>query len=221
MTGQTVAEGGGTFRDAFDGSLERPTKPLKIAMFLALGAFAAVAAIYLMFVFVPQNGFPAIRDWWAGLGTRSLRGESAAFSSIVMGAVATIVVALFAAFTLTEAIADLRKERPLRSLGRELVVIRELTQDGVGYREGDIKTVHVPWAQVQELRSMDLPAFEGKLFFVIELKSPIHERGRLVFWDGQDSWTSIAGRLRERLAAYRAARSRGDKIGVGSDDKLS
>ena len=82
MTGQTVAEGGETFRDAFDGSLRRPTKPLTIAMFLALGAFAAVAAIYLMFVFVPQNGFPAIRDWWAGLGTRSLRGESAAFSSI-------------------------------------------------------------------------------------------------------------------------------------------
>lgn len=207
MTGQTVAEGGGTFRDAFDGSLERPTKPLKIAMFLAFGAFAAVAAIYLIFVFVPQNGLPAIREWWAGLGTRSLRGESAAFSSIVMGAVATIVVALFAAFTLTEAIADLRKERPLRSLGRELVVIRELTQDGVGYREGDIKTVHVPWAQVQELRSMDLPAFEGKLFFVIELKSPIHERGRLVFWDGQDRYNSIAGRLRERLATYRAAQA--------------
>ncbi|BAU89025.1 hypothetical protein [Methylorubrum populi] len=207
MTEQTVAEGGGTFRDAFGGSLKRPTKPLKIAMFVAIGAFAAVAAMYLMFVFVPQNGLPAIRDWWAGLGTRSLRGESAAFSSIVMGAVATIVVASFATFTLTEAIADLRKERPLRSLGRELVVIRELTEEGVGYREGDIRTVHVPWVQVQELRSMDLPAFEGRLFFVIELKSPIHERGRLVFWDGQDRHNSIAGRLRERLAAYRAAQA--------------
>ena len=207
MSEQSAPATGETFRDAFDGSLRRPTKPLKIAMFLALGAFAAVAAIYLIFVFVPQNGFPAIREWWAGLGTRSLRGESAAFSSIVMGAVATIVVALFAAFTLTEGIADLRKERPLRILGRDLVVIRELTEEGVGYREGDIRTVHVPWAQVQELRSMDLPAFEGRLFFVVELKSPIHERGRLVFWDGQDRHNSIAGRLRERLATCRAAQA--------------
>lgn len=41
------------------------------------------------------------------------------------------------------------------------------------------------------------------------LKSPIHERGRLVFWDGQDRQNSIAGRLRERLAAYRAAHAAG------------
>ena len=45
------------------------------------------------------------------------------------------------------------------------------------------------------------------VFFVIELKSPIHERGRLVFWDGQDRHNSIAGRLRERLATYRAAQA--------------
>lgn len=39
------------------------------------------------------------------------------------------------------------------------------------------------------------------------LKSPIHERGRLVFRGGQDRWNSIAGRIRERLAAYRAAQA--------------
>lgn len=66
--------------------------------------------------------------------------------------------------TLQDAIADLRNETPLRRLGRELVVIRELIEKGVSYREGEITTVHVPWAQVQELRSMYLPAFEDKLF---------------------------------------------------------
>lgn len=39
------------------------------------------------------------------------------------------------------------------------------------------------------------------------LKSPIHERGRLVLRGGQDRWNRIAGRLRERLAAYRAAQA--------------
>jgi hypothetical protein len=221
MSEQSAPATGETFRDAFDGSLKRPSKPLKFAIFFALGTFATVVAIYVIFVFVPENGFPTIRKWWAGLGTRSLREELVAFGPIPMGTLVTIAIAGFAFGTLQEAIAALRDERPLRSLGRDLVVIRELTEEGVGYREGDITTVHVPWAQVQELRSMDLPAFEGKLFFVIELKSPIHERGRLVFWDGQDRYNSIAGRLRERLGAYRAARSNGDKTGVGSDEKPS
>ena len=220
MTGPTATESGQTFKDAFGGSLKRPTNPLKIGIFLALGAFGTVFAIYVIFVFVPESGFPAVRQWWARLGTLPWWDEYQASFQILMGTFATFLITVFPVTMLGEAIVDIRNEMPLRRIGQELVVIRELTEQGVGYRERDT-TVYVPWAQIQELRSMDLPALEGKLFFVVELKSPIHERGRLVFWDGQDYWTSIAGRLRERLAAYRAARSRGDKIGVGLDDKLS
>jgi hypothetical protein len=207
MTEPAAEKNGQTFRDTFEGSLTRPTTPLTFAWRLALSLLATIMVIFIFVEFVPDIMFSALRDWWAGVGTRSGLGELNAVFSLAWGPVVTTVLALFAVFTLAEVIADLRKEAPLRRLDRDLVVIRELTQDGVGYREGDITTVHVPWSQVQELRSMDLPSFEGKLFFVVELKSPIHDRGRLVFWDGQDRYNSIAGRLRERLATYRAAQA--------------
>ena len=58
MTGQTVAEGGETFRDAFDGSLRRPTTPLKSAMFWNVRATPS-CAISLGFEDPahPANGF--------------------------------------------------------------------------------------------------------------------------------------------------------------------
>lgn len=67
MTGQMTMEGE-TFRDAFEGSLKRPTKPLQITIRLVLGIFATVLAIWIVLAFVPETGSQRSANGGSGWG---------------------------------------------------------------------------------------------------------------------------------------------------------
>lgn len=205
MTDQVAVPAGETYRVPFDGSLQRPRPLIWHVLQTAFGLAVSALAVWMIVGLVPL--FPgAVRTWWSAVGSRSFGGEvSAFFNFVTVDVVVPLIITVVGFGALWDEVASFIDEAPLRRVGDELVAIRELTRDGIGYREGETVTVTVPWSQVRDLRSMDVPPYLGKVFFVVELESPIHGRSRLVFWDGQDRHGSIAGSIRERLAASRAA----------------